>query len=105
LEELIYYIKSADVYLGSFPFHSSTATIEVLLEEIPSVICKSEEKVWDVIRNISVELDDVVEKIKYYLINGKIDTKILTQINEIHCEQNWKKRLNQIFSNLPNKHF
>jgi len=102
--KLQYYIKSADVYLESFPLTSSTATIEVLLEGVPSICVRTEEKSWDVIREISVPLNEVVSKIKEILEKKIFDTKIIDKIKNLHCKDSWTKTLNNILFKLSIKH-
>jgi hypothetical protein len=102
-EKLFYYIKSADIYLESFPFSSSTATVEVMLLDVPAVVVKMEEKKWDVLDKISIDVEDIVPEIRKILEKGDYKKEIIDDIKKFHCEKSWRNNLEKILVNDKHK--
>jgi hypothetical protein len=104
------YVAIADVYIESFPFSSSTSSLEMIMNDVISVLVEDDFPQFDSYTNFTIKKESVsshvvglLSDINYYKQHLNSQEKIKNKIIEEHFKDRWLNRKNNIFNSIYKK--
>lgn len=105
------YIKSADLYLDSYPFPGGTATIDAISVGVPTLSLKTALLQLDYLRNTSgycLTKDEFMQKAKKILNNKAFAQEILNEekqsLIKYQSIEAWNKKIENLLKITPKSH-
>lgn len=105
------YIKSADLYLDSYPFPGGTATIDAISASVPTLSLKTALLQLDYLRNTSgycLTKDEFIQKAKKILSDKAFVQEIINEERQSLIKHQsidaWDKKITNLLKIAPQKH-